>query len=35
LRGLARDLAGVQGARLHKQVASGDISYRVYCFVKD
>jgi SAM-dependent methyltransferase len=35
LRGLARDLAGVQGARLHQQVSRGDISYRVYCFVKD
>ena len=35
LRGLARDLAGVQGARLHQQVERGDISYRVYCFVKD
>lgn len=35
LRGLARDIGGVQGARLHQQVERGEISYRVYLFVKD
>lgn len=35
LRGIAKDLSGVQGARLHQQVASGDIYYRIYDFVKE
>ncbi len=33
-RGVARDIAGVQGARLYRQVESGDIFYRIYDFVK-
>ncbi len=35
LRGLAHDIGGVQGARLYRQVERGEISYRLYCFVKD
>ncbi|MBX7431960.1 class I SAM-dependent methyltransferase [Mycobacterium sp. Y57] len=35
LRQLSRDIGGVQGDRLYRQVESGDISYRVYLFTKD
>lgn len=35
LRGIARDLAGTQGARLYQQVERGDIYYRIYDFVKE
>lgn len=34
IRGVARDIAGVQGARLYNQVECGDIVYRIYDFVK-
>lgn len=35
LRKIFRDISGVQGHRLHKQVQRGEIAYRVYDFVKD
>lgn len=35
LRGVAKDIAGVQGARLYQQVERGDIFYRIYDLVKD
>ena len=34
LRGLGRDFAGVTGSRLYRALASGELSYRSYCFIK-
>jgi len=34
LHGLGRDFAGVQGSRIYNALASGELSYRSYCFVK-
>ena len=31
---LAREFAGVQGSRWYRNVQSGELSYRVYCFAK-
>ncbi len=35
LHGLVHKVAQVHGSGLHRAVRSGDVSYRVYCFVKD
>lgn len=34
LHGLGRDFAGIKGSRVHRDLESGDMSYRVYCFAK-
>jgi len=34
LQGLGADFAGIQGSRIHKALASGELSYRSYCFGK-
>ena len=35
LHGLGRDFAGVKGSRIYNAVASGELTYRSYCFLKD
>ncbi len=34
LHSLGRDFAGTKGSRIHQALASGELSYRSYCFVK-
>ncbi|HEY5042928.1 MAG TPA: class I SAM-dependent methyltransferase [Verrucomicrobiae bacterium] len=34
MHSLGRDFAGIKGSRIHKALASGEISYRSYCFEK-
>jgi SAM-dependent methyltransferase len=34
LHNLGRDFAGVRGSRIYNALASGELSYRSYCFVK-
>jgi SAM-dependent methyltransferase len=34
LHALGRDFAGIQGSRVHRDLESGEMSYRVYCFEK-
>lgn len=34
LHGPGRDFAGVRGARVHRALVQGELSYRSFCFVK-
>ena len=35
LHGWARAQTGVQGEMFYREVQSGEVSYRLYCFAKD